>query len=87
MESLKPALIKALIVLIPSYSVAFLTEKMVFVIPMLAASGIVAAGITFTESRSVNRRVDEDEDGDVSRVDSSEASSGLDATDVGSSAS
>lgn len=61
MENIKSALVKALIVLIPSYTTAFLTDKMVYVIPMLAASGIVAATVSFPASKNLNRRTDEDE--------------------------
>ncbi len=42
---MKKALIKALIILIPTYSVAFLTEMMVYTIPMLVASSIFATSL------------------------------------------
>ena len=55
---LKKALIKALIILIPTYSVAFLTEMMVYTIPMLAASSIFATSLNSKNKDEL--RVDED---------------------------
>lgn len=55
---LKKALIKALIILIPTYSVAFLTEMMVYTIPMLAASSIFATSL-YSKNKD-ELRVDED---------------------------
>ena len=49
-------LIQAIIVLVPTYITAYLTDKMVYVIPMLAAVSFIAASIAPT----TNRRVDED---------------------------
>ena len=37
MKSINKALIRGTIVLIPTYIVAYITDKMVYVIPMLAA--------------------------------------------------
>lgn len=63
---LTKALTKALIVLIPTYIVAYLTEMMVYTIPMLAASSIFATSI-FDKNKD-ELRVDEDgspdDDGD-----------------------
>ena len=39
----KISIIQALIVLVPTYIVAYATEKMVYTIPMLAAASFVAA--------------------------------------------
>ena len=50
-------LIKAIIVLVPTYITAYLTDKMVYVIPMLAAASFVAASMDNTE---VERKVEED---------------------------
>lgn len=61
---LKTAALKAAIVLIPSYMAAYLTDKMVWVVPTLAASSFFAATIGLTE-QEIRRRVDE-EDGDDS---------------------
>ena len=45
MSSMKKALIRGVVVLIPTYAVAYLTDKMVYVVPMLAAMGFVAASL------------------------------------------
>ena len=50
-------LIKAIIVLVPTYITAYLTDKMVYVIPMLAAARFVAASMDNTK---VERKVEED---------------------------
>ena len=52
------ATIKALIVLVPSYAVALIAGKMVYVLPMMIACGFVAASI-FSE-KTDEERVDED---------------------------
>jgi hypothetical protein len=51
-------LIKAVIVLVPTYVTAYLTDKMVYVIPMLAATSFIA--VSLTSSPNTERRVDED---------------------------
>lgn len=58
---IKTALIKAGIVLIPSYSMAYFTDKMVFVVPTLVAAGFFATSIQLKES-GPTIRVDEDAD-------------------------
>ncbi|TCS67349.1 hypothetical protein EDD52_101445 [Primorskyibacter sedentarius] len=55
----KEASLKAAVVLIPSYTAAMLTDKMVWVVPTLAASSFFAATIGMT-AQSVRQRVDED---------------------------
>ena len=50
-------LIKAVIVLVPTYITAYLTDKMVYVIPMLAAASFVAASM---DNSNVERKVEED---------------------------
>ncbi len=50
-------LLQAVIVLVPTYITAYLTDKMVYVIPMLAAASFVAASLS--PSRD-SRRVEED---------------------------
>lgn len=57
--SLKNASFKAAIVLIPSYTVAFLTEQMVYVVPMLAATSFFAGTIDLRDA-NIQRRIDED---------------------------
>ena len=54
---IKDGLLKATIVLVPTYITAYLTDKMIYVIPMLAAASFVAASLT---SSNTNRRVEED---------------------------
>lgn len=56
---LKLALTKAAIVLTPSYAMAFATEKMVYVVPTLAAAGFVAATLEVS-GEAETRNVDED---------------------------
>ena len=41
----KIALWQAVIVLIPTYTIAYLTDKMVYTIPMLAATSFIAASL------------------------------------------
>ncbi|MGR3718128.1 MAG: hypothetical protein ACU0B1_15450 [Thermohalobaculum sp.] len=77
--NLKIALLKALIILVPSYTAAYLTDKMVWVVPTLVASGFLAASIGLSSER-LAQRVDENEDGDSGQ----EEDVGL---EVGSSAS
>lgn len=60
---IRTAFLRAAIVLIPSYTIAFLTEKMVYVVPMLAATSFFAAAVDFSPS-NLRRRVDEDESDD-----------------------
>ncbi|QPC42247.1 hypothetical protein HW532_05740 [Kaustia mangrovi] len=68
MPHLKLALIKALIVLVPSYTAAYLTEQMVWVIPTLAAAGFFASTVGMSEDQ-VSCRTDEgDSDGDAGDV-------------------
>ncbi|SUZ99715.1 uncharacterized protein METZ01_LOCUS52569 [marine metagenome] len=55
---LREGLIKACIVLVPTYITAYMTDKMVYVIPMLAAASFVAASLT--SSPNTDRRVEED---------------------------
>ena len=50
-------LIKGIIVLVPTYITAYMTDKMVYVIPMLAAASFVAASI---DGQKIERKVDED---------------------------
>ena len=57
------AVLKAAIVLIPTYFVAWLTGEMVWVVPTLAATAFFAQGIG-SKSEDVTQRVDEDGDDD-----------------------
>tara|TARA_R100001443_G_scaffold44540_1_gene57521 strand:+ start:2503 stop:2679 length:177 start_codon:yes stop_codon:yes gene_type:complete len=42
---MKESIIKGLIILVPSYTMAVLTEKMVYVLPIVVVSGIVAMAV------------------------------------------
>ena len=55
---IKEGLIKAAVVIVPTYITAYLTDKMVYVIPMLAAASFVAASLT--SSPNTERRIEED---------------------------
>jgi hypothetical protein len=55
----KAAFFKAAIVLIPSYTAAFLTDKMVNVVPTLAAAGFFSSTFQVSDKESPER-VDED---------------------------
>ena len=57
LHSIKIALVQGLIVLVPTYIMAFLTDKMVWTIPMLAAASFVAASI---KKDITERKIDED---------------------------
>ena len=59
MQGLKEAALKAAIVLTPSYTAAFLTGKMVYVVPTLAAAGFFASSISLNNNLTV-RQVDDD---------------------------
>ena len=45
LHKLKKPTIQALIVLVPTYIIAYTTNKMVYVVPMLAAMGFIAAAV------------------------------------------
>ena len=49
-------IIKGIIVLVPTYITAYLTDKMVYVIPMLAAVSFIAESI---DGIKIERKVDE----------------------------
>ena len=56
-EGLSVGFVKAAIVLVPTYITAYLTDKMIYVIPMLAAASFIAASIS---GDKLERRVEED---------------------------
>lgn len=62
---LKTAILKAAVVLVPSYLAAYLTDKMVWVVPTLAASSFFAATIGLSNEQT-QHRVDENDAGDSS---------------------
>jgi hypothetical protein len=69
----KLLVLKLSIVLVPSYSVAYLTDKMVYVVPTLAAAPVVASSIENSPSKKRgSARVDEE------GLDSTGADAGID---------
>ena len=58
MTSLKKALVRGTVVLIPTYAVAYLTDKMVYVVPMLAAMCFVAASLF--DDENTTKRLEDD---------------------------
>ena len=63
---MKKAIIRGLVVLVPTYVVAYLTDKMVYVVPMLAACGFIAASLF--EDNTI-KRIDTDTAGKDNAVD------------------
>ena len=57
---------KVAVVAIPTYAIAIFTEQMVYTMPMLAITTIIATSL-FKDSQNFENRIDEDgEDGDDS---------------------
>jgi hypothetical protein len=77
----KEAALKAAIVLVPSYTAAYLTDKMVWVVPTLAAAGFFAGTISL-EQKQLRRRLDDDGEADAQDYEQFES---LDELDSGSS--
>ena len=69
LNELKIAGIKALIILVPTYSMAFATDKMVYVVPMLVATGIFANSLIPATEQLAARRSDVDNDSDNDSLD------------------
>lgn len=69
--SFKDAGIRALIVLIPSYAVAYLTDKMVYVVPTLAAASIFASSLAASDLKKISDGDDADADDADEGVDGS----------------
>ena len=63
-SALTVPLLRVLVILVPSYTVAYLTGEMVYTIPTLAASASIAASIKESAPRDTRQRVDEDGNGD-----------------------
>ena len=78
---IKNAAIKASIVLVPSYIIAFLTEQMVYVVPMLAATSFFAGTVDLSEKTN-RRRVDEDEANQSDEYDEYEMSMTTEVSDI-----
>ncbi len=60
----KLILLKILVIAFPSYIVAFLTEKIIFVVPTIAMMMMIANAIETANISNRNRLDDEDEDAD-----------------------
>ncbi len=80
---IRNASIKAAIVLVPSYVIAYLTEQMVYVVPMLAATSFFAGTVDLIEKTHTQRvddaETDQGDDHDAYELDNTtENSSTLD---------
>lgn len=53
------SVIQAVVVLVPTYAIAYLTDKMVYTIPMLAAMSFVAARIGRYYEEDATKRTDD----------------------------
>mgnify|MGYP001207065780 FL=1 len=60
-KNFKEALFKALIILVPSYTMAVLTEKMVYVLPIVVVSGIIAMAVIPDKKKRLDDEGDIDE--------------------------
>ena len=56
MKAFYTGILQGIIVLVPTYMVAYLTDKMGYTIPMLAAASLVAASLS---KQPVERKVDD----------------------------
>ena len=56
MKAFYTGILQGIIVLVHTYMVAYLTDKMVYTIPMLAAASFVAAALS---KQAVERKVDD----------------------------
>ena len=58
-------LLQALIVLGPTYLIAYLTDKMVYTIPMLAATSFIAASLSYSDEGKdpTTKRTDDGDSG------------------------
>ncbi|MEO0866316.1 MAG: hypothetical protein AAFY39_17455 [Pseudomonadota bacterium] len=77
-HDLKLAAARAAIVLVPSYSVAWMSDKMVYVVPTLAAASFFAATISSTSEQTI-RRTDEDPGLESTETDTDANNSELDS--------
>lgn len=60
MTPFRHACLKASIILGPSWLTAWLTDKMIYVVPMLAATAVFASTV---DAQPLRRQVDDDGDG------------------------
>tara|TARA_Y100000766_G_scaffold171565_1_gene147273 strand:- start:239 stop:469 length:231 start_codon:yes stop_codon:yes gene_type:complete len=56
----KNLVIKVLVIAIPTYAMAIMTKEMVFTIPMLAISTLIATNLYKNENDDIKNRVEED---------------------------
>ena len=64
-SEIRKGVVKGLIVLVPSYATAFLTEKIIYVVPMLAATAFFAAAAFPSDSGKKDGHDDDNEEGDA----------------------
>ena len=67
----KNLILKVLIIAIPTYTIAFLTNAMVYTMPMLAITTVIATNL-FDDTKETENRVDEGDGmdgGDVGDLD------------------
>jgi hypothetical protein len=60
-------IVKVMVILLPTYIVAYLTNAMIYTMPMLAACTLIAASL-FDDDKTENR-VDEDGSSDSGEID------------------
>jgi len=60
-------IVKVMVILFPTYIVAYLTNAMIYTMPMLAARTLIAASL-FNDDKTENR-VDEDGSSDSGEID------------------
>tara|TARA_A100001388_G_C28734488_1_gene483389 strand:+ start:518 stop:748 length:231 start_codon:yes stop_codon:yes gene_type:complete len=56
----KNLVIKVLVIALPTYAMAIMTKEMVFTIPMLAISTLIATNLYKNENDDIKNRVEED---------------------------
>ena len=56
MKAFYTGILQGIIVLVPTYTVAYLTDKMVYTIPMLAAASFIAASFS---KDTTTKRIDD----------------------------
>ena len=56
----KNLVIKVLVIALPTYAIAIMTRDMVFTIPMLAISTLIATNLYKNENDDIKNRVEED---------------------------
>ena len=62
MGRVRLAILRALVILVPSYTMAYLTGEMVWTIPTMVGAGILAAA--FSDPKRVTDEGDDGDDGD-----------------------